>query len=80
MSKTLVAKFREELRKYNLEFKDVKEYNEKWKGNIYEGDKIVLPKHSVSKALQWRSVGSFAKLTKEMVDMRNKLKELGFYE
>lgn len=80
MEKTLVAKFREELRKYNLEFKDVKEYNEKWKGNIYEGDEIVLPKHSVEKALQWRSVGSFAKLTKEMVDMRKKLKEMGFYK
>lgn len=76
MAKSLVAKFREELKKYGLDFKDVKEYNEKWKGNIYEGDEIVLAKHSVHKALQWRSVGSFAKLTKDMVDMKKKIEEL----
>jgi hypothetical protein len=80
MSKSLLTKYKEELKKYNLDFRNVKEYNEKWKGDVYEEEKIVLPKHSVQKALQWRSVGSFAKLTKEMVDMRNKLKELGFYE
>ena len=80
MGKTLVAKFREELKKYGLDFKDVKEYSEKWKGNVYENDEVVLPKHDLLKIVQWNKVSSFAKMTKDMVDMRKKLKEMGFYK
>ena len=77
MSKTLVQKVKEELKKQGLEFVLKNEFSDKFKGDVYEGDKLVIRNHTIQKCLQWKSVGDFAKMTRELVEMK---RACGMYE
>ena len=73
MSKSLVQKYNEELKKLGLEFETKKECNDKFVGNVLENGIIILNKWNLSKLLQWNKVKSFAEMTKNNVEMHKKI-------
>ena len=76
MKKNLLKKYCDELSKLNLEFVDVKEYNEMWKGKLNKDGEVIFANHSLSKFTQWNMVESYAKATQKMVEMAEKIKFL----
>jgi hypothetical protein len=76
MSKSLIQKYNEELKKLGLEFEVTRECNDKFIGNVLENGIVRLNKWSVLKCLQWKSVKSFALMTKDNVEMHKKYEEM----
>lgn len=76
MNKSLIQKYNEELKKIGLEFEMTRECNDKFVGNVLENGIVILKKWSVPKCLQWKSVKSFAMMTKENVEMHKQYEEM----
>lgn len=74
--KSLIQKYQEELNKFNLEFEVTRECNDKFNGKIKENGVVILEKWNVQKCLQYNKISSFAKMTKQSVDMHKQIQEL----
>lgn len=76
MSKSLIQKYQEELGKVGLEFEMTRECNDKFNGKIKENGVVVIEKWEVQKCLQWKSIKSFANMTKESVELHKQYEKL----